>query len=158
MSGVPTLEPANVGRLIVAVAVVIVVSLVAMAVSRDRVIRPDLSAVPLPEGSVTHAAVEDCTGDDPPVCTVHLAVGPAGGVELPRDTEVMLVEHLRAEGWRPSGDGGAVAGLTSPDGDLIARVSGYVPDEVPEALESGVDEDVDRGDLAEVLVIPLEAR
>ncbi len=156
MSGVPTLEPAHIGRLIVAVAVVMVVSLVAIVVTRDRAVRPDLSAVPLPEGSVTHAAVEECDDDDPPVCTVRMAVGPAGGVQLPRETEVMLVEHLRDEGWRTAEDGGDAARLASPNGHLIVRIADYHPEDVPEGLESGVDEDVGREDLAVLTVVPTD--
>lgn len=155
MSSVPTLEPAHIGRLIVAVAVVMVVSLVAIVVTRDRAVRPDLSAVPLPEGSVTHAAVEECD-DDPPVCTVRMAVGPAGGVQLPRETEVMLVEHLREEGWRTAADGGDAGRLTSPNGHLTVRISDYHPEDVPAALESGVDEDVGREDLAVLTVVPTD--
>lgn len=153
MSAGPTLEPAHVGRLIVAVAVVVVVSLVAMVVTGDRAVRPDLSAVPLPEGSVTHAALEECNEERPPVCTVRMAVGPAGGIELPRDTEVMLAEHLRGEGWRTARDGDADR-LVSPNGHLIVRISDYRPDDVPDALASGVDEDVSHGNLAMITVVP----
>lgn len=159
MSARPATGPANVGRLIVAVAVVVAVSLVAIVVSSDRPVRPDLSALPLPEGAVTHAATEDCTGDAPPVCRVDLAVGPAGGIELPRDTEVMLADHLVDEGWRetgpPTGDRER-ARLVSPDGEMSVRIGDYDAEDVPEDLESGVDEDVAREHLAHVVVVPRE--
>lgn len=157
MSAPPRLGPPHAGGMIVAVAVVLVVSLVAIVVGQDRPVRPDLSAVPLPEGSVTHAAVEACSGDDPPVCTVDLAVGPAGGVELPRETEVMLAEHLREQGWDPDeplSEGGTTGELVSPDGRLLVRVSDYDPADVPQDLDSGVDEDVPREDLALLTVAP----
>lgn len=157
MSAIPRLEPSHAGGMIVAVAVVFVVSLVAIVVGQDRPVRPDLSAVPLPQGSVTHAAVEACSGDDPPVCTVDLAVGPAGGVELPRETEVMLAEHLREQGWdpeQPLSEGGTAGELVSPDGRLAVRVSDYDPADAPQDLESGVDEDVARGELALLTVVP----
>lgn len=157
MSAIPRPGSPHAGRMIVAVAVVLVVSLVAIVVSRDRPVRPDLSSVPLPEGSVTHAAVETCSGDDPTVCTVDLAVGPAGGVELPRATEVMLVEHLREQGWDPEeplGEGGPAGELVSPDGRLLVRIADYDPADVPEALGSGVDEDVGREELALLTVVP----
>lgn len=157
MSAIPRLEPSHAGGMIVAVAVVLVVSLVAIVVGQDRPVRPDLSAVPLPEGSVTHAAVETCSGDGPQVCTVDLAVGPAGGVELPRETEVMLAEHLREQGWGPQeplSEGGTRGELVSPDGRLVVRVSDYDTDDVPQGLDSDVDEDVAREDLASLRVSP----
>lgn len=159
MSAIPRLGPSHVGGMIVTVAVVLVVSLVAIVVSRERPVRPDLSSVPLPEGSVTHAAVEACSGDDPPVCTVDLAVGPAGGVELPRETEVMLTEHLRERGWGPEeplSEGGTAGALVSPDGRLLVRIVDYDRAEVPERLAAGVDEDVGREDLALLTVVPTD--
>lgn len=145
----PLVQPQHVGRVILIGALVLVSGLVALVLLRDQAVRPDLSAVPLPQGAVTHGAVEHCSDGDPTVCTASLAVGPAGGIELPRQTEAMLVEHLREQGWTGSG-----SELTSPQGRLRVRISDYDPGAVPDRLEARVDEDIVRADLALVEVVP----
>lgn len=149
MSGRPLVQPQHIGRVIVGGAVLLVVGLVVLVTMRDQVLRPDLSAVPLPDGAVVHGAIEDCRGDGPTVCTASLAVGPAGGIQLPRQTETMLLEHLRAQGWT-----GAGAELASPADRMRVTISDYAPETAPGQLDDRVDEDIARGDLALVTVAP----
>ena len=143
-------QPKHIGRVIVGGAVLLVVGLVLVVLMRDQALRPDLSGVPLPDGAVVHGAVEDCQGDGPTVCTASLAVGPAGGIELPRETEAMLLEHLRAQGWT-----GAGAELASPGDRMRVTISDYDPEAAPGQLDDRVDEDIVRDDLALVEVTPL---
>ena len=145
----PLMQPKHIGRVIVGGAVLLVVGLVVLVLIRGQALRPDLSAVPLPEGAVVHGAVEDCQGDGPTVCTASLAVGPAGGIELPRETERMLLEHLRSQGWSGSG-----SELASPEDRMRVTISDYDPEAAPGQLDDRVDEDIVREDLALVTVAP----
>lgn len=150
MSRQPLVQPKHIGRVIVGGAVLLVIGLLALVLIRGQASRPDLSAVPLPEGAVVHGAIEDCRGEAPAVCTASLAVGPAGGIELPRETETMLLEHLREQGWS-----GAGTELDSPDDRMRVTVSDYDPGAAPGQLDDRVDEDIVRDDLALVEVTPL---
>lgn len=75
--------------------------------ARDRAERPYLTDLPMPAGATIRAQVEQCQDGDGGTrrCTAILAVGPVAGIELPRPAEELLIEHLRANGWRPVGAG-----------------------------------------------------